>query len=262
VDLDGKADTVAEIDDKPSGIGFLPDGTPIVVCMRRRTVVRIGPDGALAPYADVTGLPGDSLNDMVVDGRGRAFVDNRTRRGYAPGTPGWDQPRHEEGIVLIDPHGVVRQVSHDMVAPNGLVISPDGRTLIVAEQLARRLTALDIEDDGSLTNRREYATTGDADPDGIALDAEGAVWIAAPQRGVFRRVLPGGRVTDEIATPEGKWAVACILGGPDGCTLFMITTWETMDNLMSLVDFEADLTSTSEGSVEVMRVDVPGAGWP
>lgn len=260
MDMTGRSDTVAELHDKPSGLGFLPDGTPIVVSMRDRLLFAIGSDGSLSVYADLTCLPGDCLNDMVIDGKGRSYVGTLTRRDVRPEDL---QPSDgREGLVLVLPDGTATQVADDMLSPNGSVVTPDNTTLIVAEHRANRIDAFDINDDGSLGNRRVFADTLDADPDGIALDAEGAIWIGCPQLGAFRRILPGGRVTDEIKMPAGKWAVACALGGPDRRTLFLLTSWQTNENMKRLVSYEADKTSNSRGAIEVVTVEVPGAGWP
>lgn len=262
VDLQGNSTHIAAFDDKPSGIGLLADGTPIVVSMRKRLLVRIAPDGSLSTYADLNVLPGDSLNDMVMDGHQRAYVGNRIARGYSANSLQETSGPSAEGVVLVTPDGRIEEVARDLWSPNGSVVTPDNRTLIVAEARGCRLIAFDIEEDGTLGNRRLFADTGDANPDGIALDAEGAIWIGSPRKSAFYRILPGGKVAAEIKLPEGKWAVACALGGPDRRTLFMLTAYQTMENLAKLVDFEADKRSTSRGFVEVVTVDVPGAGWP
>jgi sugar lactone lactonase YvrE len=260
VELTGHSETVAELHDKPSGLGFLPDGTPIVVSMRDRLLLRIHTDGRLSTYADLTTLPGDSLNDMVIDGRGHAYIGTLTRRDVRPEDLKPSDGR--EGLVLVPPDRTAMQVADDMLSPNGSVVTPDNSTLIVAEHRANRIDAFDICDDGSLKNRRVYADTAEADPDGIALDAEGAIWIAAPQLGAFRRIFPGGRIAEEIKMPAGKWAVACALGGPHRRTLFLLTSWQTKENMRRLVNYEADKSSTSRGAVEVVTADVPGVGWP
>jgi sugar lactone lactonase YvrE len=262
VDLSGTETHIADFDDKPSGIGFLHDGTPIVVSMRKRLLRSIDKDGNLSTYADLNTLPGHALNDMIVDGRERAYVTNRVKRGYSPAELTLSSPTSDEGLILVERDGSMREVARDLFSPNGLVITPDYGTLIVAESRGCRIVAFDLLEDGSLTNRRLFADTEGLHPDGIALDSEGAVWMGAAAEGVFRRIMPDGRVAQEIALPEGQWAVACALGGPDRRTLFLITAWTTMENIASCVDFEADKRSTARGAVEVVEVDVPGAGWP
>ena len=262
VDMAGTETHIADFDDKPSGIGFLNDDTPIVVSMRKRLLMRIGAGGELSTYADLNQLPGHALNDMVMDGRERAYVTNRVKRGYSPEELTLTSSSSDEGLILVEKDGSMREVAKDLHSPNGLVITPDYATLIVAESRGCRITAFDLQDDGSLANRRLFADTHDAHPDGIALDAEGAIWMGGAAEGVFRRILPDGRIAQEIKMPEGKWAVACALGGPDRRTLFLITAWTTLENIASCTDFEADKRSTSRGQVEVVEVDVPGAGWP
>jgi sugar lactone lactonase YvrE len=251
IDGQGTVTTVAAIDDKPSGLGFLPDGTTLVVSMRNYTVLALRDGQPPAPYTDLSGLVSFKLNDMCLDGRQNAYVDNMTG--------GRDDP---SSLVMIRPDLSYTEMAHDLIAPNGIVITPDNRTLIVAELVAKRLRSYDIEDDGTLTGGRIFADTGDAEPDGIALDAEGAVWISSPNLGVFRRILPGGRIAQEVRTPDGRWGLACMLGGDDRRTLFMASTAQTWENHKLCTDFESDLKTTARGYIDVLTVDVPGAGWP
>jgi sugar lactone lactonase YvrE len=251
IDDQGGISTVVSIDDKPSGLGFLEDGTPLVVSMRKHRVLALRDGQPPAPYADLSGLVSFRLNDMCMDGRQHVYVDNMTGGRNDPSS-----------LVMIRPDLSYTEMAHDLIAPNGIVITPDNRTLIVAELTAQRLRAYDIADDGTLTGGRIFADTGDAEPDGIALDAEGAVWISSPNLGVFRRILPGGRVAQEIRTPGGRWGLACMLGGDDRRTLFMATTAQTRENHALCADFESDQKSTAKGYIDVLRVDVPGAGWP
>lgn len=261
----GHSEIVAEFPDKPSGIGFLPDGTPIVVLMRTRRIVRFGA-GIMSVHADLSTLPGTHLNDMVVGPRGYAYVgsrngDARGRTHRSPGAAGDTQERSPESLVLVRPDGTHDTVAEDLWAPNGMAIAPDARTLIVAETLGNRLTAFTIDDDGSLRNRRVFAELSSR-PDGICLDREGAVWVGAVLANEFLRVREGGVVLDRIALPNGKWAVACVLGGTDRQTLFMLTAYNTFENLDQLTTFDADMRSTSRGFVDTIEVEVPGAGWP
>ena len=259
VDLQGKSETVAQFDDKPSGIGFLPDGTPIVTLMRSRKIVRFG-KGGISLHSDLSKLPGTNLNDMVVDTRGRAYAGYRdksvNRANVKKGTE-----ESTEGIVVIEPDGTSKILATGLRGPNGSAITPDGKTLIVAESWGDRLIAFRINDDGTLGPQRIFAELG-TNPDGICLDASGAVWIGSPHGACFIRVKEGGEVLERINFEKGKWGVACVLGGPQRKTLFMLTAYTDRDNLKRLVDFQADLTSTSKGLIETVEVSVPGAGIP
>ncbi len=243
VDRNGSKAVVAEVGQRPSGLGFLPDGRLLIVSMGDRRLLRLDPDG-LRTVADLTPMVTGNLNDMVVDGQGRAYVGNvGVRRGED-----WEPAN----LVLVSGDGRARVVAEDLQFPNGCAITPDGKTLIVAETYRHVLTAFTIQLDGSLTQRRTFADLGEAVPDGICLDAEGAVWLGSFLTGAFLRVMPGGAVTHTISVP-GRWAVACTLGGRDRRTLFLVTATTTFDQLRA---------GKSAGQVETVRVDVPGAGWP
>lgn len=263
----GTSRVVAEIDDKPSGIGFLPDGTPIVVAVRTRRLLQLKNGGADL-YCDLKPIPGDHLNDLVTDAQGRTYVGNRFpfkgdfRAAYAlNGAPVTSNAEARENLVMVRPDRSMQVVAEGFLAPNGIVITPDGKTLIVAETRGNRLVQFSIHDDGTLSNRRLFAEL-QHNPDGICLDAEGAVWASYPFAGEFQRVLEGGRVTDRIKLPDGKWAVACMLGGSNRKTLYLATAFQTIEDVVRCHDFETDLTSTARGFVEVVDVEVPGAGWP
>jgi sugar lactone lactonase YvrE len=254
MDAAGGVRTELQIDDQPSGLGWLPDGRMLVVSMRRRQVLRVDPDGVKV-HADLSAIATFHTNDMVVDRHGRAYVGNF----------GFDldhalQSRGVEGVLAehptavlarIDPDGSVHIACAEMHFPNGSVITPDGKTLIVAETLAMRLTAFDIAADGSLSNRRLWAQVGMRAPDGICLDANGHVWIAnaiAPECVLF---APGGEVIATIETDQPCFA--CMLGGPDRRTLYMLTAPTSV----------ADLASASpQGRVMAVQVGTPGAGLP
>jgi sugar lactone lactonase YvrE len=191
---------------------------------------------------------------MVVDGEGRAYVGNRNP-GSSPGNP-------VDTVLLVQPDGGVRQVAAGLSAPNGMVVTPDGGTLIVAETLIGRLLAFEIGTDGTLSGRRTFAQMDGQQADGICLDAEGAVWIGSPGHGLFLRVREGGEVVESVSVGD-RWAVAPALGGPDRRTLYMLTTKTTIDNLDQLgFDRSRDGGSRSAGRVEAVTVAVPGAGWP
>jgi sugar lactone lactonase YvrE len=245
VGLDGKSETVAEVPGRPSGIGFLPDGSPIVVSMEDRKLLKLTAEGP-KPYADLSAFVGGDPNDMVVDAKGRAYVGNF----------GFDLLAGAEmkpaDLVLVEPGGAARVVARDLQFPNGMVITPDARTLIVAETFGGRLAAFDIKIDGSLDRRDDFADIGERTPDGIALDAEGCVWVSCFNQDEFIRVAPGGEIRERIAT-DGRRAVACALGGRNRRTLFLLTAETTIEDLAQ---------GKSKARVETVEVAVGGAGWP
>jgi len=215
VDLAGTQERIANVPERPSGLGFLPNGRLLVVSMRDRRLLRLDPD-VLREHANLTDVATGDLNDMVVDAQGRAYVGNF----------GFDYNAAAEfksaNIVMVQPDGAVRVVADDLLFPNGPVITPDGNTFIVAETFGRRLTAFDIDADGGLSNRRVFAEFGAATPDGICMDSAGQIWVGSPSTEEFLRLREGGEVTGRIPTP-GRWAVACAIGGPDDRTLFLLS---------------------------------------
>lgn len=245
VDLDGRAETVVEVPERPSGLGFTPDGRLLVVSMGDRKLCRLDPAG-LVEVADLSPLVAGDLNDMVVDPDGRAFIGN-----FGFDLVGGEKPR-ATNLVCVDADGQARVVAEEMMFPNGTAITPDRKTLIVAETFAGVLTAFNLKPDGSLTGRRFFAHLGDRQPDGICLDAEEAVWAACFGQDEFLRVWEGGDITERIAVP-GRRAVACMLGGEDRRTLFLLTAETTIEELAQ---------GKSRGRIETVRVDVPGAGYP
>jgi sugar lactone lactonase YvrE len=171
VDIGGYVDVVVELPERPSGLGWRPDGTLLIVAMDSRRLMRLDGDKA-SPVADLSAIATGPCNDMVVDGKGRAYVGNfgfDRHRG---------EPERTTCIARVDPDGRVTRAAEDLLFPNGTVITPDGRTLIVAETFAHRLSAFDVAADGALSNRRVFAQVDGCFPDGICLDAEGAVWVA------------------------------------------------------------------------------------
>ena len=241
---DGAVEVVAEVPGRPSGIGFLPDGTPLIVSMRDRRVLRLEA-GALTVHADLGALVTGDPNDMVVDGGGRAYVGDFGYDLFAGAR------ERSAKFILVEPDGAARVVARDMAFPNGTVILPDGR-LVVAESAGHRLTSFDIAADGSLLNRQIYADISGYEPDGICLDQGGGIWVSAFEQCAFLRVLEGGQVTNRIDVP-GRFAVACQLGGEEGRTLFCLTCEGTWADVCA---------GRSQAKVEVVEVDVPGAGSP
>jgi len=245
VDMAGRCETVVTVPGQPSGLGWLPDGTLLIVSMTDRRLLRL--DGSvLTELADLSALAPFHCNDMVVDAKGRAYVGNFGFDFMAKQTP------RPTGLILVLPDGQARVVADDLYFPNGAVITPDGHTLIIGESYAARLTAFDIAEDGSLSGRRVWAALGKAAPDGICLDAEGAIWLASPTSRDVLRVLEGGEVTHRIATPAQ--AVACMLGGPDRRTLFVLTTKVMLPAEQSL--------QSRPGAIHAVVVTVPGVGRP
>ena len=253
LEADNTWTVIAQLDDRPSGLGFLPDGTPLVASLLDRRLLRLD-GGEASLHADLSDLAGDFINDMVVDGHGRAYVGNRN--------PGSSPENPVDTLILVQPDGHVQQVADGLSAPNGTVVTPDGSTLIVAETLIGRLSAFAIGPSGTLSGRRTFAQVEGQHADGICLDEEGAVWIGSPGNGLFLRVLEGGKVTDSVSVGD-RWAVAPALGGPDRRTLFMLTAKTTRANFDVLgFDRSRDAGSQSEGRVEAVEVAVAGAGWP
>jgi sugar lactone lactonase YvrE len=256
VGLDGTVETVVEVANQPSGLGWLPDGRLLVVSMTDRKVLRLEPDG-LVEHADLSPIATFYCNDMVVDAVGRAYVGHfdfdidealltRGLRGLfvEPGPP-------PATLIRADPDGSIHRAAEGMRFPNGSAITPDGRTLIVAETVGRRLSAFDVAEDGSLSNRRVWANLGRRLPDGICLDAEGRVWVADPTSPECVLVAEGGEIVGVVEAEQ--LCFACMLGGPEGRDLFVLTAATSIR--------EINLTQRTS-NVMVATVDVPHAGLP
>jgi sugar lactone lactonase YvrE len=270
--LDGVLDTLATLPDHAGGLGWLPDGTTLVVGMTERRLRRFrtgsdpfldanviddneigakqGSDPFFAdpffePYANLTGLAGFHCNDLLVDPQGGAYVGNF----------GYDilggAPTVSTKLIRVDPDGHSRAVGGPLVFPNGMALSPDGATLIVAETFARRLSSFYVSPDGELSDHRTWAELRTATPDGICLDAEGALWVASPTTRQLLRVREGGEVLDQVETLGAPYA--CMLGGPDRRILYVCTA-ETHD--------PAEALRNPDGRIEVVNVAVPGVGLP
>lgn len=251
----------AEVPHQPSGLGWLPDGRLLIVSMRDQTILRAEPDGTLAVHADLSSFTDTYLNDMAVDAAGRAYV----------GDFGFDlfagAPFEVADLFRVDPDGSVTVVANDMRFANGTVITDDG-TLLVNETLGNRITAFDIEGDGSLTNRRSWVEFGPEPTardlmelfgqvriaaDGGCRDAEGAMWVADALGSRAVRVLPDGTIDQEISPGIGIYA--CMLGGADGRTLFLCAC--------SVPDFdESARAEARDGRILAVDVAVPRSGRP
>ena len=245
VDLEGESEVIVRVPSFPFCIDFLPDGRLLIVSASDRLLLRREPDGPLVTHADLSTLSEHPWNDIVVDARGNAYIGNIgfdfPEAQFAPGT-----------LALVTPDGSARQVADGVAFPNGIVVTPDNSTLIVAESYANRLTAFDITADGSLSNRRMWAELGGGVPDGICLDAEGAVWYGDVPNKRCVRVREGGEVLQTIALDRGCFA--CMLGGPDDKTLFMVAQeWSGMES-----------TAEEERTGQLLTFPAPaaGAGWP
>ncbi len=254
-DLHGHVNTIVNVDGVPSGLGWLPDGSLLVVSMSDRRLLRLGLRG-LSEVADLSVLASFRCNDMAVDDLGRAYI----------GTFGFDfealQPYSPGEIIMVTPDGESRVVADGLAFPNGLAITPDRKTLIVSETLGERLTAFEIAADGTLGNKRVWAPLAGMTPDGISLDAEGAVWVASPVSGAVFRVRAGGEIADKVAV--STQAYTCRLGGPDGRTLFIATSYPlpSLFAIRSLPIPPSQGSRRPKGRVEAIDVETPGAGFP
>ena len=255
VSLAGDTRIEFKLDDRPSGLGWMPDGSMLIVSMTKRQVLRRTADGTISVHADLGGVADFHCNDMVVDAAGRAYVGNfgfdLDAEMIARGVPAVLADHPTARIASVAPDGTVSVAASDMHFPNGTVITPDGKTLIVGETLGAVLTAFDIAADGTLSGRRVWAPTGARVPDGICLDARGRIWIANPVAPECALIAEGGEVIEVIDT--GQPCYACMLGGEDGRTLFMLTAH-------SSIAHEAAATAT--GQLLTATVDAPRAGWP
>jgi sugar lactone lactonase YvrE len=247
VDEEGSVDLVAEVPTQPSGLGWLPDDRLLIVSMTDRKLLRLEADGTLQEHADLSSVAAWHCNDMVVDASGRAYVGNF----------GFDNTRREEDakpvaadLAMVDVDGSVSCAAQGFKFPNGSVITPDGSTLIVAETMGRVLSAFDIGEGGTLSGRRVWANVHPHFPDGICLDADGAIWIADPVGNALVRIVEGGEVKQTISLAYP--AYACMLGGDDGRRLFACT------GLAS----GAKAAETTDAKIEFVDVEVPHAGLP
>jgi sugar lactone lactonase YvrE len=247
VDRHGGVEVMHRASSFPLCVDWLPDGRLLVVDTSTARLLVQEHDGTFEPYADLRdGSQPPVGNELVVDGRGNAYVngggfDLMAGEPYSPG-----------GVVLVRPDRTVRQVADGLAFPNGMAVTADNRTLIVGESYAKRLSAYEIAGDGSLGNRRVWADLGDGVPDGICIDAEGAVWYADVPNKRCVRVREGGDVLDTVAL--GRGAFACALGGTERQTLYILATeWNGAENM-----FKGEPT----GQLLALPAPAPAAGWP
>ncbi len=261
VALDGTTEELAHVPGQPAGLGFLPDGRLLIASMRDRKILRREADGSLVLHADLSSLAPWHINDMVVGPDGRAWVGNF----------GFDlhggAPARSTVMICVEADGSARIAAEGLGFPNGTLLTADGRTLIVAESLMNRLSAFEVISPAVLGERRTWAAFGDSPtttdtqqlfaqvevaPDGICLDAEGAVWVADALHGRLIRVAEGGSILEEIRT-DGMGVFACMLGGEDGRTLFAC---------VAPTFVEAEVSAQPRGAVWMRKVEVPHAGLP
>jgi sugar lactone lactonase YvrE len=245
VDLNGDSDIILHVPSLPFSIDWLPDGRLLIVSPNDRALLRREADGSLVPHASLSSLARYPWNEIVVDGRGNIYLNNIgfdfPAGAFAPGI-----------LAVVTPDGSARQVADGLAFPNGMAVTPDNTTLIVAESYGNRLTAFDIATDSSLSNRRVWADLGGAAPDGICLDVEGAVWYADVPNKRCVRVREGGEVLQTIALDRGCFA--CMLGGADGRVLFMMAAeWGGPASMAG---------GARTGQVLTVEAPAPHAGWP
>ena len=238
--LAGKREFICEVPNRPSGQGFLPDGTHIVVSATDRKLLSVK-NGKLSEYADLSKYATGYVNDFAIDRHGRIYAGN-FGYDYDGG-----EPRKLASLHRVDPDRTVREVASGVDFPNGAVVINNGRTLVVAETWIGKLAAFDLSDEGELSNRRVFADLGERQPDGICADAADAIWVGCFNTGEFLRVLDGGKITDRVAF-EGR-AVSCILGGPDLRQLFCTVYAGSIPELVA---------KHRKGCIYTLSVDVGG----
>jgi sugar lactone lactonase YvrE len=248
---EGKLDTVVELDDRPSGLGFLPGGDLLVVSMLDRVLLRVGRDGKPVVHSDISHLTSGFINDMVVDATGRAYVGSRN--GGPPGT---------DSVILVHPDGRSEVALHNITSPNGTVVTPDGSSLILAQTHIGRLTRYTVATDGTLSAPELFAELEGVHFDGICLDDGGMIWSGGGH-GLIR-VAPRGRVARDIAIDHEPFhVVACVMGGHDRRTMLLAMAHIT-PNTFTYVgrDRTKDSTSDAQGMIAFVDLDVRGAGLP
>ncbi len=243
-DAQGQLTTIAHVEACPSGLGWRPDGTMLAVSMHDCRLLNVS-NGETHTLADLSTYVPGPCNDMLVDEAGRAYIGNFGFNLYAGETPrGTD-------LLCVSPDGKVHVAARDLAFPNGMALTPDGRTLIVAETFGQRLSAFDVAHDGTLSRRRVFADLEGSYPDGLCLDAEGAIWVADARGNRVLRVMEGRGIVESISIGDQQ-CYACMLGGDDGRTLFLCTAPGT----------GPENGARREARIRTARVDVPRAGLP
>jgi sugar lactone lactonase YvrE len=259
---DGSSSEVMAVKEQPSGMGWMPDGSLLVVSMKNHRILRRSEAGELSVHAELSEYCAGHLNDMVLDSQGRAYVGEFgfDLQAFADPAPG--------KLMRVDPDGAVTVLAEDLMFPNGAVITPDGETLIVGETAGARYTAFTLDADGSVRDRRTWAQVAEAPelgplaetlpqlkfaPDGCTLDADGCIWAADAVGRRCARVAEGGEIVDQIPAPEGLGIFACMLGGADGRTLLMCAAPDFL---------EANRANKREAVLLTTLVDVPHSGLP
>jgi len=250
IDSSGGCNSIIEVPNQPSGLGWLPDGTLLVVSMIDQKVLAYK-NNVLTEYADCSEYANFHCNDMIVNANGNAYIGNF----------GFNRRKNENikstNLILVRPNEKPVIAANDLYFPNGTIITEDGKNLIIGETYASRLTAFDINDDGSLSNRRLWADLKNIKkdynpvPDGICLDAEDAIWMASPSTNEVLRIKKGGIILDKIAVQTN--AYACVLGGKDRRTLFVCTSGSS--DMQSCIE-------KRQGRIESFKVEIPGVGIP
>lgn len=262
VEPDGGEEQLLHVEQQPSGLGWMPDDSLLVVSMKDQRLLRRAPDGGVSVHAELAAHCGGHANDMVVDARGRAYVGE-----FGFDLQGFADPRPAK-LMRVDPDGTVTVLADDLLFPNGSVITPDGATLIVGETAGSRFTAFSLAPDGAVTGRRVWAQVAQAPPlgplaetlpllrfgpDGCTLDAEGCIWAADAVGARCARVAPDASIVDEIPAPDGLGIFACMLGGHDGRTLLMCAAPDFL---------EANRAAARDAVLLSTRVEIPHAGLP
>ena len=218
VTAEGDVEVLTQLDTAPSGLGWLPDGSMLIVSMEDRKVLRLDDSGALTEHADLSSFAPHHINDMLVDDAGHAFISQFGSDVFG------GEAFKPAPLLRVDPDGSAQKAADGLRFANGMVITADNKTLVVAETAGQRLLAFSLGPDAALSDQRVWAELPEGDfPDGICIDADDHIWIASPTSNRFLRVRKGGEITDVIATP-GRHAIACALGGDDGRTLFCCTS--------------------------------------
>lgn len=268
-----KSEVILKLDDAPSALGFMPDGSLLFGSMKKRQLFRFK-DGQITLHADLQPYPGQWLNDMVVDGEGRTYVGTRTTK-VSP-TVHYREPGGPDVVLIVEPDGKTVTVVEDICSPNGMSVTPDGKTLTLAEIYARRVVRFDRDTQGRISNKRVLVQFDNTWPDGISLDAEDGIWFCSPYSGEVVHVLANGGVDQKYLIPG---AVACMLGGEDRRTLHVLATDvrrqprghpdEPHGSLYTGPGHDDgnryspdDPSQVDTTGLFTLRADVPGAGWP